>query len=385
MNQQLRTALLEYHRSCGFVLHESFPLVTNDPTVLFTNATITPFKHFFESPDVTPHNYALIQRCLRVGGGAGGLETAQKNPNYSSLFEMFGCGLFNCSYSEAVKYFIEMLDHIGLPKEKLRFTIPEGSDFASALALNGVERSSIFALNKNGEFWQEWRFGKNGLVGKGLTAIFARDGRCVESIDEMIGNPQIFVEIGNLIHIYGQAEKGEVIPVAHDGFDVGIGVGRLAIALEDKMLYELTPFRELVEIAGASLKTMGARNLTVGVSRVVTDHLRSIVALIQEGVIPGNKHQAFVLRKLIRSLLEIIWLSVGGILSSRSLILAFAELDSPNHSRLVATLVNEEERIFKETLERGRVILAKNSSLSPEVLRDTYGIRQSLLPLISES
>ncbi|MSR79045.1 MAG: hypothetical protein EXS59_02780 [Candidatus Taylorbacteria bacterium] len=383
MNQLLRKSLLEYHRIRGFVLYESFPLVTDDPTVLFTNATVTPFKHFFGNQDVTPHNYALIQRCLRVGGGAGGLETAQQNPNYSSLFEMFGCGLFNCAYPVAVKYFIDMLDHIGLPKAKLRFTVPEGSDFTDALIKNGIENSSIFAINENGEFWQEWRFGKNGLVGKGLTAIFARENHHTRSVDEMINQPQSFVEIGNLIHIHGKAEAERIIPVAHDGFDVGIGIGRLAIALTGGTLYELSPFRELVEIVAKSLKMLGVDDLSTGTSRVVTDHLRSIVALTQEGVIPGNKQQAFVLRKLIRSLLEIVWLSVGKVVSLAEITSAFAEFDSPGQSLPVVKVVIEEERIFRETLERGRVILAKNPLLTSEILRDTYGIRQSLLPLIS--
>lgn len=385
MNQQFRESLLEYHRIRGFVLYESFPLATDDPTVLFTNATVTPFKHFFGNQDVTPHNYALIQQCLRVGGGAGGLETAQQDPNYSSLFEMFGCGLFNCTYPVAVKYFIDMLGHIGLPKAKFRFTVPEESDFTDALIKNGIESSSIFAINENGEFWQEWRFGKNGLVGKGLTAIFAREDHHVISVGEMVSNPRSFVEIGNLIHIYGKAEENKIIPVAHDGFDVGIGIERLAIALEGETLYGLSPFRELIEIVAKSLKTLGVNDLSMGTLRVVTDHLRSIVALTQEGVSPGNKQQAFVLRKLIRSLLEIIWLSVGKIVSSAEIVSAFAKLDSPEQSLLVVKIVSEEEGIFRKTLERGRIILAKNPLITPEALRDTYGIRQSLLPLIGES
>ena len=81
---EIKNTLLEYHCTRGFVMYDTFPLISNDPAVLFTNATITPFKHFFDG-DVVPHNYALAQRCLRVGGGAGELETARINPNYSSL------------------------------------------------------------------------------------------------------------------------------------------------------------------------------------------------------------------------------------------------------------------------------------------------------------
>lgn len=382
MNQQLKKSLIEYHRARGFVLYDSFPLVGNDATVLFTNATITPFKRFFEDKSVVPHDYALIQRCLRVGGGAGGLDTAQSDPNYSSLFEMFGSGLFNSSYPAAVDYFLGMLGCTGLPIGHFRFTVPENSAFDEALRKNGVPSSSIFALQANGEFWQEWRFGKDGLVGKGLTAIFARENRPANSINVMLSNPAAFVEIGNLIHIYGKVADEEIVPAAHEGFEVGIGMGRLAIALEDKTLYALSPLRELMGVVVESLRTLVQKDLDIGDLRVIIDHLRSIGVLIQEGVKPGNKQQAFILRKLIRSLLEKVWLFSERAVSLAGVISAFAELDSPQHSALVAEIISQEERIFQETLERGRVLLAKNPSLLPEVLKSTYGIRESLLPLI---
>jgi alanyl-tRNA synthetase len=381
VNRSLRDSLLEYHRMRNFVLYESFPLVTDDQSVLFTNATITPFKHFFENRNIVPHDYALIQQCLRVGGGAGGLETARHDPNYSSLFEMFGCGLFNRTYPVAAKYFLEMLQHVGLPKRNLRFVVPGKSIFADSLLENGIESSSIFTINENGDFWQDWRFGKDGLVGRGLTAVFARENIRVRSIDEMVGEPLSFVEIGNLIHIYGKAEGAEIVPVAHEGFDVGIGMARFSIALEGKTLYELSPFWQLVEIVTKCLGTLGVGNMTQGTTRVIVSHLRSVVALIQEGVIPGNKRHAFVLRKLIRSLLEVVWLSVGRIVPSEGTISAFAESVAPEHLALLVKIVGEEERVFREALERGKLFLVKNPSAPEETLRDTYGIRRSLLSL----
>ena len=384
MIKQIKESLLAYHQARGFTLYESFPLVTDDPTVLFTNATITPFKHFFGDRDATPHNYALIQRCLRVGGGAGELETARADPNYSSFFEMFGSGLFGCSYRAATEYFLDILVHIGLPKANLRFTVPETTMFATALVESGVNESSIFAINENSEFWQEWRFGKDGPVGKGITAIYANDDVRVVSIDEIANTPQSFVEIGNLIHIYGKAEGERVVSISHEGFDVGMGVERLAIILQGKTLYELAPFYELVELIAKYIKALGGKDTDSGTLRVVVDHLRSINALIQEGLRPGNKQQAFVLGKLIRSRLETMWLSVGRIISSAEIVRVFAELDVPDSATLVSGVVCEEERIFRGTLERGRNVLAKNPSLDPEILKGTYGIRQSLLPLLQK-
>lgn len=384
MIQQIKESLLAYHQARGFMLYESFPLTTNDPTVLFVNATITPFKHFFGDCGVAPHNYALVQQCLRVGGGAGELETARVDPNYSSFFEMFGSGLFGCSYRAATEYFLDMLVHIGLPKTNLRFAVPETTMFATTLVECGVNESSIFTINENGEFWQEWRFGKDGLIGKGITAIYASDDARVVSIDEMANAPQSFVEIGNLIHVYGKAEGERVVPISHEGFDVGVGVERLAIVLQGKTLYEIAPFRQLVEVIAKHINVLGGKDADSGTLRVVTDHLRSINTLIQEGLKPGNKQQAFVLRKLIRSMLETVWLSIGHIIFSAEIVRAFAEIDVPGCATLVTEVVCEEERIFRDTLERGKKVLAKNPSLNPEVLKGTYGIRQSLLPLLKK-
>ena len=381
MNQQIKSTLLDYHRARGFVLYETFPLVSSDPSVLFTNATITPFKHLFEGCAM-PHNYALVQCCLRVGGGAGELETAHADPNYSSLFEMFGSGLFGCQHQEAVEYFINMLASVGLPVKNLRFVVPESSPFSAALLTYGVTKSSIFPIRENGKFWHQWRFGKDGLIGSGLTAIFARDNKTVASTDEMAVDYKSFVEIGNLIHIYSKSSGGSIIPIPREGFDIGMGVARLAMIMQNKTLYELSPFNELTNVVSSLMCDLTGKSVDVGTIRVIVDHLRSINALIVEGLRPGNKQHMFVLRKLIRSMLEIIWVCAGRIISPMEIVSIFAHCDVPDFAHLVESVVSEEEHAFYKVLEQGRKVLKKNPRLDSEILKSTYGIRQSLIPLI---
>lgn len=378
----IKRTMIRYHRDRGFVLYDTFPLISDDPTVLFTNATITPFKHFFDS-DIIPHNYALVQHCLRLRSSAGELETARANPNHSSLFEMFGSGLFGCDHKEALVYFIGMLSAVGLSVRNLRFVVPESGPFFDALLASGIAKSSIFTIDKNGEFWHEWRFGKNGLIGSGLTAIFARNNTEVKSVDEMVVDPETFVEIGNLIHIYGKVNDNDILPIPHEGFDVGIGTDRLAIILKDKSLYELYPFKGLMEIVTTQMDLLVDNSVDSGTLRVIVDHLRSIDALVQEGLRPGNKQHAFVLRKLIRSLLEIVWVSAQRIVSPSVMIVAFARHDALDVATVVENVVSEEERTFLKVLEQGRKVLAKNPGFDPETLKSTYGIRQSLIPLMN--
>lgn len=378
---EIKNALLEHHRRIGFALYDSFPLISSDLSVLFTNATITPFKHFFNGVGV-PHNYALAQRCLRVGGGAGELETARANPNYSSLFEMFGSGLFGCRYQEAVEYFIGILTFVGLPVRNLRFIVPASGHFSEALLALRVPKSSIFPITKNEEFWHEWRFGRNGLVGSGITAVFARGGKEARSVDEMASIHESFVEIGNLIHVYGKDNSGNIVSIQHEGFEVGVGIERLAIILENKKLYELSPFNELLNVVESQMSALAEKDIDQGTLRVMVDHLRVIDALVLEGLRPGNKQHAFVLRKLIRFMLEIVWVTAGKIVSPTGLVMAFSNSDMPGIAPLVVDVVGGEERIFRRVLEQGHKIIAKNPTMDPETLRDTYGIRQSLIPLI---
>jgi alanyl-tRNA synthetase len=381
MIRRIKEWLLEYHKERGFVWYESFPLITDDPTVLFVNATITPFKNFFTDSCIIPHNYALIQRCLRVGGGATQFEEARVNANHSSLFEMFGSGLFNYSCQLAVKYFLDMLLCIGLSKEKILFTIPQNTEFEKSLIECGISESSVFVIEKNGEFWQEWHFGKNELVGKGLTAIYSRSTKKVVSIEDMASNSGSFLEIGNLIEIFGNADGKNTTSISRKGFEVGIGVERLACVLQERTLYEIVPYSSLAEVIRVQLEFYGGE-FDFGTIRLLTDCLRSINALIQGGLRPGNKLHAFVLRKLIRLALETIWISVGRIFSPMAIIDDFAKADVPENARLITGVVHEEERAFLTVLIKGKKIIADNPSLSSEVLRSTYGIRQSLVPLL---
>src|SRR3989344_83667 len=160
-------------------------------------------------------------------------------------------------------------------------------------------------------------------------------------------------------------------------------MGRLLIALGNKTLYELTPLLELVKIVSAYVGMLGCKNVEPGTLRVLTDHLCSVGALVQEGVRPGNKLQAFVLRKLIRSFLESLWLSVGHATSSADLVSAFMRMYAPECSTIAVGLISAEERSLIETLRRGRALLVKNPSLTPETLMGTYGVRLQLLYLVT--
>lgn len=373
--------LLEYHQARRFRIYESFPLISDDPSLIFTNATITPFKRLFLD-DEKPHDYALVQQCLRVGGGAGDPTLALKTPNYSSVFEMFGSGLFGYTYKDAVEYFVGMLQHVGIPFHNLYFTVPKIGPFRGALLELGVKADQIFCIEENGNFWQSWKFGKNGLLGSGITAIYVPQGSFIYSVDDLAAMPDVNIEIGNLIHIYGRDENGRIRPIRNEGFEVGMGSARLAIILEGKSLWELPSFIEIFKTLEDSLFLFLDYRAEDGLVRIVADHLRTISILIVNNVKPGNKREEFVLRKMIRTYCELIWIEAGQIKCSDTIVGDFIGTFMPNETERVMKIIRTEEAQFCKVLKKGAEMIHRNSNLDQSHLMSTYGIRPQLIPLL---
>jgi len=378
---EVNRLLLDYHRARQFKIYGSFPLISDDPSLIFTNSTITPFKSLFLSKD-RPHNYALVQQCLRVGGGAGDPSLALHSPNYSSFFEMFGSGLFGYDHNEAVEYFVGMLTHVGISFNNLHFTVPKNSPFHGALLGLGVEPAQIYPIEENGNFWHAWRFGKNGLLGSGVTAVYVPSGSNVQSVQNLAALPDVNIEIGNLIHIYGRENDGRIEAIPNEGFEVGMGSARLAIILERKSLWELPSFIEVLNAVADSLAKLLGGQADFGLVRLVTDHLRTISVLIMSEVKPGNKREEFVLRKMIRTYSEHIWLEAGQIKSSAPVVRNFIEIFMPLVTNRVVEVIDAEETQFRKVLDKGAEVIQKNSNLDPAQLMSTYGIRPQLMPLL---
>jgi len=171
----IKSSFLEYHQNRGFTTHESFPLVIDDPTVLFTNATITPFKSMF-SGDRDFSNFALIQKCLRLGGTGGTFDTARVDINYTSLFNMLGSGLFNVSHDEALKYFVDILGALGLNKKNLIFSSIEAHPLELSLKSASLDANQVRIIEDPKALKHEWSFGEGDLHGRGVIAWFASEG-----------------------------------------------------------------------------------------------------------------------------------------------------------------------------------------------------------------
>lgn len=385
--KEIKLALLDYHKNKGYRVFDSFPLVSSDPTVMFINATITPFKHYFLSKE-QPVNYAFIQRCFRMGG-ASELDLVGINPYYHTFFEMFGSGTFSIGYNEAVSYLLELLDFLAFKQKQVYFVIPREEGFKESLIANNVKPSHIFSLGSKKLFWQEWKFGKFGPVGSGLTIIYSRSSSQIRSLSQIIKGSNEFIELANLINIYGQEMSDEsIVPAKNPGFEFAVGIERLAATLQNCNNYQIDTISPLTRLVASFFKEKDCYPDDADI-RLLTDHLRGICVLTDEGLKPSNKRHGYVFRKLIRKTLEKSWTTIGQICPIEPLVEQFCyqfnqcseEKISPTKA---AELVTEETKVFLTGIERGKKVLKKNPTISPAVLLDTYGLPQTLIPILEK-
>lgn len=383
--KEVKKILLDFHRKIGFQIFESFPLVTDDPTVMFLNATITPFKRLYVTPGVEIHNFALIQKCFRAGGSQSLRETGY-NPSLSSCFEMFGSGIFGIDHYQAVSYLLEALGLLGLEKEKFFFTIPNTGEFEKALVANGITQKKIFEIPENGHFWCNWQFGKHGPTGRGLTLIYSQKDVINPTLRDLSDNEIDFVELLNLIHIYGQEKDGIIIPAANEGFEVGMGIGRVASIIQGVDCYMIDNMRPYVD-AVRDFHESHSYDYNIGYCRACADYLFSICLLTQEGVLVSNKGSGYVLRKIIRILIESVWEKLDDTIDFNDLVIKFCcyySYDQDGDKSLgdrIVEMVDFECQSLKKVIRAGRGIIRKNPHITDEVLRDTYGLSESLKKL----
>lgn len=366
--ESIQSNFLEYHRNKGFATHESFPLVIEDPTLLFTNATITPFKPMF-SGEVPFANFALSQRCLRLGGTGGTAETARTNPNYTSLFNMLGSGVFEIGHDEAVDYFVEALDAIGLEKHKMIFSSIGGHALNAALAQSSLDVDQIRVFDDPNAMQHEWSFGEGDLHGRGIIAWFSDTG-----YDH---GPELSecIQVGRIVHIDGITKEGDLQSFDYNAFDVGLGMSRVELALTGSNDESMRPWRDL----SGQFKTQ-FKDISDGDAHYMANICRVIDELTAEGLMPSNKKHGYVLRKMVRSLIETTWLQSGDFVDTKDALGIF--LEGTTDEAKVKEALSSEEDALRRILSNVANTKAKNPDMTPEKLHATFGIKPSLLKLM---
>jgi alanyl-tRNA synthetase len=369
----IRSAFLEFFGERDHRILPSASLVPqNDPTLLFTNAGMVPFKNVFTGQETRPYSRATTaQKVVRAGGKHNDLDNVGYTARHHTFFEMMGNFSFGDYFKEqAIEYAWTLLTKgFGLKQEKLLATVYAEDEDAAALwrKIAGLPDERIIRIPTSDNFW---RMGDTGPCGP-CSEIFYDHG------DSVPGGPpgspdedgDRFVEIWNLVFMqFFEDPPGTRTPLPRPSIDTGMGLERFAAIMQGKRdNYDTDTLRALIEASAEAVHQDPDGRFRAS-HRVVADHLRSTAFLVADGVLPAKDGRGYVLRRIMRramrhlhmmgaadpvfyKLLPALVQQMGG---------AYPELVS--HQALIAETIRGEEERFASMLERGMALLTDETA-----------------------
>ncbi|MEQ7872830.1 alanine--tRNA ligase [Sphingomonas sp. ASV193] len=395
----IRRGFLDYFKANGHQVVPSAPLVPhNDPTLMFVNAGMVPFKNVFTGLETRPYTTATSsQKCVRAGGKHNDLDNVGYTARHHTFFEMLGNFSFGDYFKErAIELAWGLLTkEWGLSPDRLIATVYHTDDEAFDLwkRIAGLPDSRIIRIPTKDNFWA---MGPDGPSGP-CSEIFFDHG------DHIPGGPpgspdedgDRFVEIWNLVFMQHLQENDVIVSdLPKPQIDTGMGLERVAAVLQGVTdNYDTDTFKALIA-ASEELTHTKAEGERMASHRVIADHLRASGFLIADGVLPSNEGRGYVLRRIMRRAMRhahllgakdpLMWRLVPQLVAEMGQ--AFTELQRAQ-PLIEATLLQEETR-FRQTLANGLRLLdeatgrmAAGGTLPGETafrLYDTYGFPYDL-------
>jgi alanyl-tRNA synthetase len=344
----------------------------NDPTLMFTNAGMVPFKNVFTGLEKRPYSRAVTaQKCVRAGGKHNDLDNVGYTARHHTFFEMLGNFSFGDYFKErAIELAWTLVTkEYALPKDRLLITVYVDDDEAFELwrKIAGLPDNKILRIAGADNFWA---MGDTGPCGP-CSEIFYDHGPHIPGGPP--GSPDAegdrFIEIWNLVFMqYEQLEGGKRIDLPRPSIDTGMGLERIAAVLQGTYdNYAIDLFVSLIRVI-AELTGVDPEGPQKASHRVIADHLRASAFLIADGVLPSNEGRGYVLRRIMRRAMRhaellgakepLMWKLVPAL--TREMGQAYWEL--LRAEALITETLKLEETRFRRTLERGLAILDEKSA-----------------------
>ena len=395
----LRRSFLDYFGSAGHTIVPSAPLVPqNDPTLMFVNAGMVPFKNVFTGLETRPYSTATSsQKCVRAGGKHNDLDNVGYTARHHTFFEMLGNFSFGDYFKEqAILHAWTLLTkEWGLPADRLTATVYHTDDQAFALwqKIADLPDHRIIRIATKDNFWA---MGSDGPCGP-CSEIFYDHG------DHIPGGPpgspdedgDRFVEIWNLVFMQHRQEADAIVgDLPRPSIDTGMGLERVAAVMQGVHdNYDTDTFKALIAASGALTHTATTGDNQAS-HRVIADHLRCSGFLVADGVLPANEGRGYVLRRIMRrAMRHAHLLGAKEPLMHRLVPALVAEMGAayPELVRaqpLIEATLQQEETRFRQTLDKGLKLLDEATAgmqpgdvLAGETafkLYDTYGFPYDL-------
>ncbi|MBR5270715.1 MAG: alanine--tRNA ligase [Clostridia bacterium] len=391
---EIREKFLSFFESKGCLRLGSFSLVPkNDPSLLLINSGMAPMKSWFTGAEIPPRKrVTTCQKCIRTGD----IENVGKTARHGTFFEMLGNFSFGDYFKReatawAWEFFTKVME---IPTEKLWVSIYENDDEARDIWVNevGVAADRIVKLGKEDNFWEHG----TGPCGPCSEIYFDRGEKYgCDSPDCCVGcDCDRFMEVWNLVFTqYDKDENDNYNPLPNPNIDTGMGLERLAVVMQDvDNLFEVDTVQDVMKhicsIANVEYKKDEKKDVSL---RVITDHIRSTVMMVSDGVIPSNEGKGYVLRRLLRRAArhgKLLNISKQFLYEVANTVIdtskqAYPELEEKRD--YITKIIKKEEERFDATIDNGLIVLNQyidaaqkegREVLSGEEtfkLHDTYG------------
>nr|WP_295946163.1 alanine--tRNA ligase [uncultured Agathobaculum sp.] len=343
---ELREMYLKFFETKGHLRLPSFSLIPqNDPSLLLINSGMAPMKPYFTGEQEPPrHRVTTCQKCIRTGD----IENVGKTARHGTFFEMLGNFSFGDYFKkEAIAWSWEFLtspDWVGIDPDRLYPSIYVDDDEAFEIWNKdiGIPAERIFRFGKEDNFWEHG----SGPCGPCSEIYYDRGPEygCGKPGCTVGCDCDRYMEVWN--NVFSQFDNdghGNYTELKQKNIDTGMGLERLACVVQGVgSLFDVDTVRNITnkvsEIAG---KHYGDSEKTDISLRVITDHIRSTVMMICDGVIPSNEGRGYVLRRLLRRAAR-----HGKLLG----------IDRPFLSEVATTVIQESGGAYPELVEKQKYI-----------------------------
>ncbi len=392
----LRKAFEGFFASKAHTVVPSASLIPHDPTVLFTVAGMVPFKPYFVGDEAAPFKRAVtVQKCTRAGGKHNDLDEVGRTKRHLVFFEMMGNFSFGDYFkSDAIPWAWELVTEVfGFDGDRLWITVHESDDEAEQIwhEVVGVPMSRIQRLGDEDNFWQ---MGDAGPCGP-CSEIHIDRGPDFGPEGGPLHDPHgdRYMEFWNLVFMqYNQSKDGSRTPLPKPSIDTGAGLERiLALMQGTDSVWETDVLFPMIE----SAQSLTSKKYKIGdyddrdsfSLRVLAEHARSSMMLVNDGVFPSNENRGYVLRRIIRRavrhayLLGTEKLVMPTLAETAISVMSGAYPDLLANKDFIVNVLSREEERFRQTLKTGLTILEGELSAGAKTmsgttaftLHDTYG------------
>lgn len=364
-SHDIRQAYLDFFASKGHTIVPSASLVPDDPTLLFVNSGMVQFKDAFTGKAMPDYVRAVSsQKCMRVSGKHNDLDEVGPSPTHHTFFEMLGNFSFGDYFKqEAIAYAHEFItERLGIDPERIVYSVHDGDENSPKFWMDTakVGEDRVVPLGDDTNFWS---MGDTGPCGPNSEIFFDLDPQPNSDYHALLkaDDPRL-VEIWNLVFMeFDQASDGTRTLLPKPGVDTGMGLERTAAVLQGvQSNYDTDVFTPIIErvmaLRGHNAKQMKENDVPY---RVLADHGRAMTFLLGDGVVPGNEKQKYVLRMVMRRAIGFgkrLGFEKPFLVDVSQAVIdhmgdVYPELKS--HQANILKWVEQEEKLFNETLDRG--------------------------------